>query len=88
LAPLALDYFLAYGSQQVNLAQLDAAVRTFERARDADPTSAAPLAALGDVALRRGDVGAARGFLERARSLDPASDAVQRLAAQVRSALP
>lgn len=88
LAPLSLKYLLAYGSQQVNLGQLDAAVLTFESARDADPRSAAPLAALGDVALRRGNVSAARSFLKRALALDPVSDAVQRLATQVRSAPP
>lgn len=88
LAPLALKYLLAYGSQQVNLGQLDAAVLTFDSARDTDPRSAAPLAALGDVSLRRGNVSAARRFLKRALALDPASDAVQRLATQVRSAPP
>jgi tetratricopeptide (TPR) repeat protein len=88
LAPLSLNYLLAYGSQQVNLGRLDAAIMTFEGARDADPRSAAPLAALGDVALRRGNVSAARDFLERALVLDPASDAVQRLATKVRSAPP
>jgi len=83
LAPLSLHYLIAYGNQQLNLAQLPAAVRTFERARDADPTSADPLVGLGDAAVRRGDAAVARAYLARARALDPASEAVARLAAAI-----
>ncbi|GAC1304379.1 MAG: hypothetical protein NVSMB21_04780 [Vulcanimicrobiaceae bacterium] len=82
-APLAERYLLALGNQQLNLARLDAAVATFERAREADPTSADPIAGLGDAAARRGDARAARVFLARARALDGRSPAVERLAHEI-----
>ena len=80
LAPLEERYLLAFGNQQLNLADLPAAERTFERARDVDPTSAEPLAGLGDVAFRQGDAAGARSYLARARALDPGSAAVRTLA--------
>ncbi len=83
LAPLSQQYLLAFGNQQLNLARIAAAVRTFERARDADPTSADPLLGLGDAAARRGDLAAARAFLARARAIDPRSPAVGRLAHEI-----
>ncbi|GAC1299322.1 MAG: hypothetical protein NVSMB19_03210 [Vulcanimicrobiaceae bacterium] len=83
LAPLSQQYLLAYGNQQLNVAELPAAVRTFERARDADPTSADPWVGLGDAAARRGDRVAARAFLARARAIAPASEAVLRLAREL-----
>jgi len=79
LAPLSLRYLLALGNQQLNLAQIGAAERSFARARDVDPTSAEPLAGLADAALRRGERGAARAYLERARALAPSSPAVLRV---------
>ena len=80
LAPLDERYLIAYANQQINLHEFADAERTFERARDADPTSAEPLAGLGAVAAERGDRAAARALLARARALDPASDAVRNLA--------
>jgi thioredoxin-like negative regulator of GroEL len=80
LAPFEERYLIAFANQEINLRDFDAAARAFERARDADPTSAEPPAGLGAVALARGDVPSARAFLDRARALDPASAAVQRLA--------
>jgi len=80
LAPFEERYLIAFANQEINLREFDAAVRAFERARDADPTSAEPPAGLGTVALARGDLPAARTYLDRARALDPASAAVRRLA--------
>jgi tetratricopeptide (TPR) repeat protein len=80
LAPLDERYLLAYANGELNAGDVRAAERVFERARDADPTSAEPIAGLGDAAFRRGDVAAARAYLARARALDPASAAVGTLA--------
>lgn len=85
LAPLAERYLLGFANQALNVglsdpAAYDAAAAAFARARATDPTSAEPLAGLGDLALRRGDRAAAAENLARARALDPNSDAVQRLA--------
>lgn len=85
VSPLAEHYLLALGNQQLNVAELDAAVRTFERARDLDPTSADPIVGFGDAAARRGDRTAARAYLARARALDPRSEAVGRLAREIGS---
>jgi Flp pilus assembly protein TadD len=78
-----LRYLVVFGNEQLNLGQLDEAQRTFARAHDIDPTSAEPLAGLADAALRRGDVAAARAYLRQGRALDPASDAVRRVAARL-----
>ncbi len=82
-APFEERYLIAYANQQLNIDDIPAAERAFERARDADPTSAEPLAGLGDAAFSRGDVASARGYLARARALDPESDAVHRLAREL-----
>ena len=82
-APFEERYLIAYANQQLNIDDIAAAERAFERARDADPTSAEPLAGLGDAAFSRGDVAAARDYLARARVLDPNSDAVRRLAREL-----
>ncbi|MBD5634000.1 MAG: hypothetical protein IAI49_05920 [Candidatus Eremiobacteraeota bacterium] len=76
LAPFDERYLLALGNQQLNLGDVAAAERTFERARDVDPTSAEPVEGLGDAAWRRHDDAAARAYLARARALDPTSAAV------------
>ncbi len=83
LAPLSQQYLLAYGNQQLNLRQFAAAEKTFERARDVDPTSAEPLLGLGDAAARRGDMQSARAFLARARAVDATSEAARRLAREI-----
>ncbi len=85
LAPLAERYLLGFANQALNVglydaAAYDVAATAFARARLTDPTSAEPLAGLGDLALRRGDRAAAAQNLARARALDPDSAAVQRLA--------
>jgi len=85
LLPLAERYLIAAGNQQLNLHEVDAAVRSFERAHDADPTSADPLVGLGDAAARRGDAAGARAYLDRARAIAPMSEAVGRLAHQIGS---
>ncbi len=82
-APFEERYLIAYANQQLNIDDLLAAERAFERARDADPTSAEPLAGLGDAAFSRGDIAAARAYLARARALDPESDAVHNLAREL-----
>jgi tetratricopeptide (TPR) repeat protein len=83
LAPFDERYLIAFANEQLNLGNLKAAVGGFERARDADPTSAEPISGLGDAAFRRGDRAAALGFLGRARALDPSSAAVASLAAKL-----
>jgi tetratricopeptide (TPR) repeat protein len=83
LAPFDERYLIAYANQELNLGEIASAERVFERARDADPTSAEPVAGLGDAAFRRGDAAAARAELARARAIDPASAAVARLAKEI-----
>ncbi len=84
LAPLEERYLIALGNQRINVGDLAGARRTFDRARDVDPTSAEPWTGLGDVALKRGDRVAAHAMLVRARAIDPHSDAVRRLATELR----
>lgn len=83
LSPLSQQYLIALGNQQLNVAELDAADATFDRARDLDPTGADPLLGLGEVAARRGDRAAARRYLARARSLVPDPAAADRLAHEI-----
>jgi tetratricopeptide (TPR) repeat protein len=86
LAPLDESNALAYANQLLNVGELEAAQRSFVRARDLDPASAEPLAGLGEVALRQGNVPRARVLLNRAGSIDPKSNAVRRLARELGSA--
>ncbi len=80
LAPFAVRYLVALGTQALNVERYALAEATFTRARTVDPTSAEPEAGLGDLALRRGDRAAASAALARARALDPRSAAVHELA--------
>ncbi len=80
LAPLDERYLLAFANGELNVGDIADAERILERARDADPTSAEPIAGLGDAAFRRGDIAAAQADLARARVLDPTSAAVGTLA--------
>jgi tetratricopeptide (TPR) repeat protein len=86
LAPLDESNVLAYANQLLNVGELDAAKRTFGRARDLDPASAEPLAGLGEIALRQGRPARARAYLLRARAIDPSSNAVRRLAHELGAA--
>jgi tetratricopeptide (TPR) repeat protein len=70
LAPLSDKYLIAAANQAMLLGNLDRAQSFFARAAGANPGSADALAGLGTIAYQRGDVAAARGFLERARRLD------------------
>ena len=79
LAPLSEKYLIAAGSQEINLDDARAAQRYFERARDADPTSAQAWAGLAALALRAGDRATARRDAARATRLNPSLPAVQRL---------
>jgi hypothetical protein len=83
LAPLSERYLIAAGSQEINLADDAAARAYFERARDADPTSAQAWAGLAEVALRAHDTATARADLARARRLGPALPQVERLDEQL-----
>jgi len=80
LAPFAVRYLVALGTQALNVDRYALAETSFIRARTVDPTSAEPEAGLGDLALRRGDRAAASAALARARALDPRSAAVHDLA--------
>jgi tetratricopeptide (TPR) repeat protein len=88
LAPLDENYLLAYANQLVNVGDDNGARRAFQRARDADPASAEPLAGMGDVALRLGQRERARAFLARAKALDATSAAVLRLEHELDGAHP
>jgi tetratricopeptide (TPR) repeat protein len=77
LAPFRERYLIALGNQQLNLSELVAATRTFERARDADPTSIEALTGLGDAALRRGDRAMAATYLALARARAPDNESVR-----------
>jgi len=79
LAPFAVRYLVALGTQALNVNRYALAETSFIRARTVDPTSAEPEAGLGDLALRRGDRAAASAALARARALDPRSSAVGEL---------
>lgn len=80
LAPLEERYLIAAANEEINVGDLDAALGFFERAREADPSSAEAVAGFGDVAERRGDVAAAKAYLAQGRRLNPDSPAVLRLA--------
>jgi tetratricopeptide (TPR) repeat protein len=71
LAPLSEKYAIAAANQAEQLDDHDRASQLFARAAAADPASADAIAGLGVVAYRRGNVGAARAYLERARHIDP-----------------
>jgi tetratricopeptide (TPR) repeat protein len=83
LAPLDENYVLGYANQLLNVGELDAAKRTFLRARDVDPASAEPFAGLGEIALRQGNPARAKLYLARAQSIDASAPAVQRLAREI-----
>ncbi len=83
LAPLSERYLIAAGSQEINLPTTPPPKAYFERARDADPTSAQAWAGLAEVALRGGDLATARADLARARRLGPALPLVERLGEQL-----
>jgi tetratricopeptide (TPR) repeat protein len=83
LAPLSERYLVAAGSQELNLGDDAAAQRYFERARDADPTSAQSWLGLAEVALRRGDKAAVHRYLQRARHIDASLPAVLHAEADV-----
>ncbi len=83
LAPLEERYLIAFGNQELNVDDISAAERAFERARDVDPTSAEPLAGLGDAAFSRDDPARARAYLAQARARNAASDAVRNLAREL-----
>ncbi|MBC5798733.1 MAG: tetratricopeptide repeat protein [Candidatus Eremiobacteraeota bacterium] len=80
LAPFAVRYLVAFGTQAINVDRYAAALAAFGRARAVDPTSAEPEVGLAELALRRGDRTAARVALGRAQALAPRSPAVRRLA--------
>jgi tetratricopeptide (TPR) repeat protein len=80
IAPGEERYLLAYANQLLNLERFPEARAEFLKARDVDVTLPEPLTGLGETALRLGDRSAALGYLARARKLNPANDAVVRLA--------
>jgi tetratricopeptide (TPR) repeat protein len=84
LAPFRERYLIALGNQQLNLSELVAATHTFERARDADPTSVEALTGLGDAALRRGDRATAATYLALARARAPGNESVRILGRRLR----
>ena len=71
LAPLSEKYAIAAANQAEQLGDHERASLLFSRAVAADPASADAIAGLGVVAYRRGDVAAARVYLDRARRIDP-----------------
>jgi tetratricopeptide (TPR) repeat protein len=79
LAPLSEKYAIAAANQAEQLDDYERASQLFARAAAADPASADAIAGLGVVAYRRGDVAAARGYLDRARRIDPAALMVRAL---------
>ena len=83
LSPLSGRYLLALGNQQLNVFDIAGAVATFDLARSVDPTNAGPLLGLGDAAARRGERDVARRYLARARAIEPASAAAERLAREI-----
>lgn len=84
LAPLSEKYAIVAANQAVLLGDLDDAAALFSRAAAVDPASADAIAGLGVVARRRGDSGAARRYLERARRIDPHSLMVRALERELR----
>lgn len=84
LAPLSEKYAIVAANQAVLLGDLDGASALFTRAVTADPASAEAIAGLGVVAHRRGDVVAARRYLDRARRIDPQALMVRALERELR----
>jgi len=80
LAPFAVRYLVALGTQAITVDRYALADAVFTRARTVDPTSAEPEVGLAELALRRGDRTAASVALARAQALEPRSAAVRRLA--------
>ena len=65
-----LNILLTMGTAYERLGRFDEAVRYFERARDAYPSSSEPPARLAMVVIRRGDVAGVVDLMEQAVSLD------------------
>ena len=61
--------------------QLDQAERLFAQVADADERNAIAVAGLAEVAMARGDAGAARALAARALAIDPEEAAAARLVA-------
>ncbi|HEY0798828.1 MAG TPA: tetratricopeptide repeat protein [Candidatus Baltobacteraceae bacterium] len=80
LAPFNQKYMLSAAYQALSLNDVDLATGLFRAAYDADPTNVHALAALGGIALRRGDASAARSYLARAQRLNATSPDVEQLA--------
>lgn len=83
LAPLSAKYLISAASQELNLNDLDAAQRYFERAAEQVPGSVLIPVGYGEVAVRRGDFATARRRLGEARRIDAAEPAVGRLARKI-----
>ncbi|HTX58853.1 MAG TPA: tetratricopeptide repeat protein [Verrucomicrobiae bacterium] len=73
LAPFSEKYAISAANQADFIGRRALAARLFAHAADLDPGSADAIAGLGVVAFERGDVAAARGYLMRARAIDPHS---------------
>jgi len=84
LAPFAERYLVAVGNEELNVGDVEKAQRSFERAREVDPSSVDAVAGLGDAAFRRGDVARARAYLVEAQRMNVAAPAVRRLAAEIK----
>jgi tetratricopeptide (TPR) repeat protein len=79
LAPLSEKYSLAAANQAMLLGQVERSRRLFAHVVDVNPASADGLAGMGVAAYRSGRTDAARGYLSRARSLDPNAGMVRAL---------
>ncbi len=71
LAPLSERYLVEAANQADLLRERPRAQALFGRAAAIDPASANALAGLGVIAWENGDRRTARGYLERARAIDP-----------------
>jgi tetratricopeptide (TPR) repeat protein len=83
LAPYSAKYLISAASQELNLNELDAAQRYFERAAEVVPGSVLIPVGYGEVAVRRRDFAAARKHLAEARRIDATEPAVERLALKI-----
>jgi tetratricopeptide (TPR) repeat protein len=83
LAPYSAKYLISAASQELNLNELDAAQRYFERAAEVVPGSVLVPVGYGEVAVRRHDFAAARKHLAEARRIDATEPAVERLALKI-----
>ncbi|MBV8750093.1 MAG: hypothetical protein JO103_10305 [Candidatus Eremiobacteraeota bacterium] len=80
LAPFSARYLIAAGNQELNLGRLTEARRDFARVHDVDPSSVGGYVGLGEVALRSGDMAAAKGWLVQAQRQNATAPEVRRLA--------